>query len=289
MSRKGFTLIELLVVIAIIAILIALLLPAVQNAREAARRSQCRNNLKQIGLALHNYEGSHRVFPMGVLGANSTPSATNQLHTWMTMQLPYIDQAPLLKQYNLNVAYNHASNAAAVLTTLPAYLCPSHDQSQPVGGLFGQSHFAANAGTQPGQNDGLLYPLSSVALRDVRDGTSQTIAASEIASDMGGWACGVAGGGGGGGGGGGSGGSQGYARAVLRWWQTFGATPSCKSGINPPVSTCNERRFQFSSYHVGGAHALMTDGQVRFLNEKLDANVQRNLTTRNGREVVGEF
>ena len=119
-------------------------------------------------------------------------------------------------------------------------------------------------------------------MRDVRDGTSQTIAVSEIASDMGGWACGVAGGGGGGG-------SQGYARAVLRWWQTFGATPSCKSGINPPVSACNERRFQFSSLHVGGDHTLMTDGQVRFLSEKLDANLQRGLTTRQGREVVGEF
>ena len=133
MSRKGFTLIELLVVIAIIAILIALLLPAVQNAREAARRSQCRNNLKQIGLALHNYEGTHRVFPMGVLSSSSTPSATNQIHTWMTLQLPYLEQGPLQKKYDFNVAYNHANNAAVVVTTLPAYLCPSHDQYQPVG------------------------------------------------------------------------------------------------------------------------------------------------------------
>ena len=124
MARRGFTLIELLVVIAIITILIALLLPAVQNAREAARRSQCRNTLKQIGLALHNYEGSHRVFPMGVLGSSSTPSAANQLHTWMTLQLPYLDQAPLQKQYNFNVAYNHANNTTVVKTTLPAYLCP---------------------------------------------------------------------------------------------------------------------------------------------------------------------
>jgi len=76
---------------------------------------------------------------------------------------------------------------------------------------------------------------------------------------------------------------------VLRWWQTFGAAPTCKSGINPPASACNERRFQLSSYHTSGAHALMTDGQVRFLNEKLDANTQRGLSTRNGREVVGEF
>lgn len=290
MARRGFTLIELLVVIAIIAVLIALLLPAVQHAREAARRSQCRNNLKQIGLALHNYEGSHRVFPMGVLGSTSTSSATNQLHTWMTLQLPFLEQTALHKRYNFNVAFDHASNSAVVLTTIPAYLCPSHDQSQPVSGLWGQCHYGANAGTQPGQNDGLLFPLSNTTLRDVRDGTSQTIAASEIAYDMGGWARGAIGGGGGGGGGSGGGGSQGWARAVLRWWQA--AAACAKPGINPPVTTCNgscERRFQFSSLHVGGVHALMTDGQVRFLNEKLDVNVQRSLSTRRGNEVVGEF
>lgn len=290
MSRRGFTLIELLVVIAIIAILIALLLPAVQNAREAARRSQCRNNLKQIGLALHNYEGSHRVFPMGVLGSTSTASASNQLHTWMTLQLPYLEQAPLHKRYNFNAAFSHASNAAVVLTTLPMYLCPSHDQPQPVSGIWGQSHYAANAGTQPGANDGLLFQLSSTNMRDVRDGTSQTIAASELAFDMGGWARGAIGGGGGGGGGGGCGGSQGFARAVLRWWRA--AAACAKPGINPPVTTCMtscERQFQLSSLHVGGVHALMTDGQVRFLSEKLDVSVQRNLMTRAGKEVVGEF
>lgn len=290
MSRRGFTLIELLVVIAVIAILIALLLPAVQNAREAARRSQCRNNLKQIGLALQNYESTHRVFPMGVLGSTSASSATNQLHTWMTLQLPYLEQAALHKQYNFNVAYDHPSNATVVLQTLPAYLCPSHIEQQPVNGQWGQNHYSANAGTQPGQNDGLLFPLSSTTLRDVRDGTSQTIAASEIAFEMGGWARGAIGGGGGGGGGSGGGGSQGWARAVLRWWQA--AAACAKPGLNPPVTTCNsscERRFQFSSLHVGGAHTLMTDGQVRFLSDKLDANVQRSLATRRGSEVIGEF
>lgn len=292
MSRRGFTLIELLVVIAIIAILVALLLPAVQNAREAARRSQCRNNLKQIGLALHNYEASHRVFPSGVLGNSSTGSTSNLLHTWLTLQLPYLEQSALAAKYNRIQPFDHVSNAAVVLQTLPAYLCPSQSDIQPVGGLWGQSHYAANAGTQPGQNNGLLFPLSSITLRDVRDGTSQTIAVSEIAFEFGGWARGAMNlaGGGGAGGGSGGGGSQGYARAVLRWWQ---AAAACAiPGINPPQTTCSsscERRFQFSSAHTSGVHALMCDGQVRFLNEKLNAVTLRNLMTRAGQEVIGEF
>ena len=94
-QHRGFTLIELLVVIAIIAILIALLLPAVQQAREAARRTQCRNNLKQIGLALHNYEALHGVFPPGVLGNNGNAAAGQKLHTWMAQTLPFLDQGPM--------------------------------------------------------------------------------------------------------------------------------------------------------------------------------------------------
>lgn len=103
--------------IAIIAILIALLLPAVQSAREAARRSQCRNNLKQIGLALHNYDGTNRVFPSGVLGNSSTSSTSNLLHAWQTLQLAYLDQVPLLAKYNRNQPFDHVSNAAVVVGT----------------------------------------------------------------------------------------------------------------------------------------------------------------------------
>lgn len=289
MSRRGFTLIELLVVIAIIAILIAMLLPAVQNAREAARRSQCRNNLKQIGLALQNYESSYRLFPPGVLGNSSTSSTSNLLHTWQTLQMPYLEQAALGANYNRNQPFDHASNAAVVLRTLPVYLCPSQPDNQPVSGLWGQNHYAANAGTQPGLNDGLMFPLSSTTLRDVRDGSSQTIAVSEIAFEFGGWARGAMNLSGGGGGGGG-GGSQGYARAVLRWWQA--ASACAIPGINPPQTTCSnscERRFQFSSVHNSGVHVLMCDGQVRFLSDKLSAGTLRGLMTRASNDVIGEF
>lgn len=136
--QSGFTLIELLVVIAIIAILIALLLPAVQQAREAARRTQCRNNLKQLGLALHNYESTHLTFPMGRVPVpspspqptvgGSVLSASNQRDRWhsgMAMILPYIDQSNVYNQYNFSYRWNNAVNSAAVRTPISAFLCPS--------------------------------------------------------------------------------------------------------------------------------------------------------------------
>jgi prepilin-type N-terminal cleavage/methylation domain-containing protein len=130
-KRQGFTLIELLVVIAIIAILIALLLPAVQQAREAARRTQCRNNLKQMGLAIHNYESTYTKFPSsgeftartGAYWRSFTPTST------FTQILPFIDQAPLYNQFNLNFHYTEGTvttNRAAAKTAIAAFLCPSN-------------------------------------------------------------------------------------------------------------------------------------------------------------------
>lgn len=129
--RSGFTLIELLVVIAIIAILIALLLPAVQQAREAARRTQCRNHMKQIGLAIHNYESTHTVFPP----ARLTRGSDTKYVSWGVMILPYIDQAPLYNQYNSNWRWNDPGNQAIINTIIPAYTCPS----VPVSGRLDQN------------------------------------------------------------------------------------------------------------------------------------------------------
>ncbi|GIX03920.1 MAG: prepilin-type N-terminal cleavage/methylation domain-containing protein [Planctomycetaceae bacterium] len=124
-SRTGFTLIELLVVIAIIAILIALLLPAVQQAREAARRTQCRNNLKQIGLAMHNYESTHGVLPPGRLTRVVGTVTDTKYNAWGVLILPFIDQAPLYNQYNTSWRWNDPGNQNVVSTVLPVYLCPS--------------------------------------------------------------------------------------------------------------------------------------------------------------------
>lgn len=311
--RRAFTLIELLVVIAIIAVLIALLLPAVQQAREAARRTQCKNNMRQISLALHNYQSSYRVFPIGVLGIAGTKASGNVLTTWQTMVLSYVEQGPLFNRYNFNVRFDHPQNAAIVRKKLPVYLCPSNPLDMLVAGLFGPSHYAANAGTKPGANDGVLFPLSAISFRDLIDGSSNTISTGEIAYEIGGWARGsfdsagggtgsggggTAGGGGGtGGGGGGGGGSgagggggQGWARGVLRWWK---ASPSCAiPGFNPPATNCSgssERRFQFSSPHVGGAHFSLADGSARFISQNISVKVYRGLLTRRGNEIVGEF
>ncbi len=131
--RRGFTLIELLVVIAIIAVLIALLLPAVQQAREAARRSTCKNNLKQIGLGLHNYHESFNVFPPGYV--DSSAAAGQGDYSWMAMLLPQVDQAPLYNQLRVgNVSFSAnlaiAANLTVMQTPLAAFACPSNPTSQ---------------------------------------------------------------------------------------------------------------------------------------------------------------
>lgn len=120
-KSRGFTLIELLVVIAIIAVLIALLLPAVQQAREAARRSTCKNNMKQMGLALHNYESTFKMFPASRINL----SGPNFQKTWITMCLPYLDQAPLYNLYNANLNWYDIANDPATTTNLETMICPS--------------------------------------------------------------------------------------------------------------------------------------------------------------------
>src|SRR5437879_3863735 len=122
--RRGFTLIELLVVIAVIAVLTALLLPAVQQAREAARRAQCRNNLKQLGIAFHNYHGCFNVFPPGYVSGATYPATTNGW-SWCAQLLPQLDQTPLYNSLNFSAPIESPANLPGAATSLSFLLCPS--------------------------------------------------------------------------------------------------------------------------------------------------------------------
>jgi prepilin-type N-terminal cleavage/methylation domain-containing protein len=162
--HRGFTLIELLVVIAIIAILIALLLPAVQQAREAARQSQCKNNLKQIGLALHNYHDVFNMFPASYLVDYNHPERDEETldgpsgWAWGTMLLPYLDQAPLYNAFEIHLPAWHPNNAVAVQTPLEVFLCPSatgavgpveiRDESENLLATFSRSTYLVSAGRE---------------------------------------------------------------------------------------------------------------------------------------------
>jgi prepilin-type processing-associated H-X9-DG protein len=284
--RFGFGLIELFVVIGLIAVLLALLLPAVQAAREAARMTQCRNHLHQIGLALQSYHASMGVFPSSVVGTSGNAAANHLLHTWMTLILPYADEATLFNAYNFSVRFNQPANATVVSRTVEQFLCPSALNSSLVVSGFAINNYAANGGTQPSIFDGFMFPSSSIAMRDMVDGTSRTLAVGEMIHETLGWARGADGSRGGGG----SGCSNGFARGVVRWWKC--CAPCAKPGIHPDISTCNnscERRFQFNSTHAGGSFFAFADGHVQFLSTNLDVMTLRALMTRAGHELGDRF
>jgi prepilin-type N-terminal cleavage/methylation domain-containing protein len=299
MNRRGFTLIELLVVIAIIAVLIALLLPAVQSAREAARRIQCVNNLKQLGLALHNYHDAMLVLPPGYIAASAFRDGetdTSPGWSWASMILPHLDQAPLFASMNFSLPVQAPANATGVQTNMLAFLCPS-DQFQgstfPVTDGFGNtvatvtpSSYAASCGDDPsdtafgfdnlGNCRGLFYRNSSIRIAGITDGTSQTVMLEERAwgNAEGTWAGAVSGG---------------YIQRGL-----FNPCPGSSDAtylapclvlahchmINTNADT-DSGLDDSSSFHPGGANELFSDGSVHFLRSvPNDAGVNPDGSTR---------
>ena len=194
---QGFTLVELLVVITIIGILISLLLPAVQAAREAARRMQCGNNLKQIGLALHLHNEAKGYFPAGHYWSKTSNGSDDGAEaTWITYSLPYLEQSNLYATINWNQAFGQAdtsgNNATVVKTSLSVFTCPSNEQVEPIySNTFARGTYAANNGlgpmvesqyanlpmTRPG---GVFFLNSTLTAAYIRDGLSNTAFVAEI-------------------------------------------------------------------------------------------------------------
>jgi len=303
--HKGFTLIELLVVIAIIAILIALLLPAVQQAREAARRSQCKNNLKQIGLALHNYHDSFNTFPPGWIGVagNAASPAGASGFGWGSFVLPYLDQAPLYNQIKFNLAMNHADNLPFIRQKLTVFQCPSDPKPDTTTvdgvvmatanyvGLFGTTEvdecyheFEEDNSLVACNGNGAFFLNSKIGLRDITDGTSSTLMVGERTTF-----------------------TNGTEKHYATW---VGALPGvhealegaamvlshAENGPNHSLKNPDDGHGHghvhgedFGSAHTGGAHFVMADGHVVFISENISQTIFRALGTRSGGEVVGEF
>ncbi|WP_299460411.1 DUF1559 domain-containing protein [uncultured Gimesia sp.] len=307
-KRGAFTLIELLVVIAIIAILIALLLPAVQQAREAARRSTCKNSLKQICLAMHNYESTHTTFPYAHRGGAGTyPFYCHNRDSWFHRILPYIDQAPMYNAYEAdcsnvsattsNHVHNISSSQVFVRTPLPIFMCPSD-----IGPAFAENTGVRWAGSylacigwannrSTGTDNGMFGYETKTKMRDITDGTSSTMMLSEAVQRVTvptgfSWGCpgcywiGGA-----------------HGEVAFTAYETPNTSAPdqnylCKSttDVNAPCVTDQANRWNYArSQHVGGVHVGMADGAVRFISENIDRGTYRSLSTRSGKEVVGEF
>lgn len=286
-NRQGFTLVELLVVIAIIGILVGLLLPAVQAAREAARRAQCMNNVRQIGLALTNYESAYRRFPSGWVDWRQTTKPG-----WSMSQaiLPFMEQTNVSNRLDTNFAIDATINRPFLETVIPTFICPS----DPAPSIFeiaedsglddegvnidigtklfpiAKSNYIGVFGTLeiddvPYRGDGVFFGNSFIRMRDMTDGVSNTIIFGERGSRLGGslW--------------------HGYisdaSGAAARFLGTTDHVPNSPEG----------HFDDFSSYHTGGTHFVNGDCSTKYLSNSIDLEVYQALATRAGGEVPKSF
>lgn len=252
----GFTLVELLVSIGIVAVLAAILLPAVQFAREAARQASCKNNQRQIGLALHHYHDVHRSLPIGCLEWRGPWSSNTRKHlAWSAFVLPFLDQQALHDAIDFNYPFDHPRNAGAAATSLSTYLCPTVPAPPRIrgrthyGGLFGERLVDRRR-----VDDGVFLHDRRISFRDCRDGLSHTIAVGEdvIGPDS--------------------------------EWINGGNVFVQAHRINDSTAWVFDNEIR--SLHPAGAMVLFVDGSVHMLTESLDIRVLAALITRDGGEVI---
>lgn len=300
--RRGFTLVELLVVIAIIGVLVALLLPAVQQAREAARRMQCSNNLKQIGLGMHNYHDTFNSFPAGTYACC--------WGTWQVAMLPFIEQNNLYEQYNINdkfvtstSRYSGSDNTDVTTVRLDAFTCPSDTPNKPLSSGITSHNYGANFGNtgyaQQADLNGVIFrqaPFSYISnnatpkyygFQSIVDGTSNTLLVAEKLQ------------------------GTGQDLRAFSWW----GDGSSFTTYLPPNSTQPDRIYSASycnnlpeanlpcdvttasaptmfaarSRHPGGVQVALCDGSARFVAETIQIDIWRGLSTTHGQEVLGDF
>jgi len=301
-ARAGFTLVELLVVIAIIGILVGLLLPAVQSAREAARRMSCQNNLKQMGLAVHNYESIYQQLPTVNAGgiANSNLSGASLFATL----LPLIEKASEFEQYNFDLSNSEPQNLLVAGQEIPVYLCPSAALRRQVPGCSADSGrapgtYAASIGSldysqywsmmgepRPDLNGAFIYADAvggKTALRDVTDGTSNTLMIGETAYNLPDYKFS-------------SGDCAGQSRFSFTYWiNPFpGSTAATTAHGFNPRDISGDGIFDagwvraFRSEHPGGVQFSFVDGSIHCISDSINAVTLDALATRNGREVLSD-
>ena len=290
--RRAFTLVEILVVIAIIGVLVALLLPAVQAAREAARRMQCQNNLKQIGLALLNYESTHKQFPSGYLSdLDANNNDTGPGWGWAALILPQMEETTLFNSIHIDRPIEDSSNTGR-LSVIPNYLCPTEDfrrtwTAKSSSGTaicdVAESNYVGVYGTgEPGSDgDGMFFRNSKVTVKDITDGTSKTLAVGERTHQLGPatWVGSVTG-------------ATLYPQDENNQAQDVteggpGMTLG-HAGENATPGSAGQDINQFYSLHGSGAHFLFADGHVTFLRSDMDYNTYLALATRAGGEPISE-
>jgi len=267
-SAGGFSLVELLVVIAVIGTLVGLLLPAVQGAREAARRISCANHLRQIGIALHSHHGAKGTFPPGGIEPRTWLNPEGRSLAWSAFLLPYLEEKVLHDSIDFKLAYDAPENAEAAAQVISTYLCPSVYRASKLvegrgvcdyGGIYGERiQYDGRPPLPKLQNDppkGMMLYDRRIRIREISDGTSHTLAVSEDSQ----WKDGQ------------------WINARNVFDQAFA------------INVAPEFENDIRSEHPGGANGLFADGSVRFLEEEMELDVLAAICTRAGGESVEGF